>query len=129
MKRPAGSAATAVGREPVAKGDPGTALSIPVLVFIENAETLLAVWLFTNNSLCTESKAMNSAPAAAPNGEPLTCVTAPFASIANAETVPEPELLTNAKLMVCPDGIGEGALFIMPQPIARTSIAAAHTTE
>lgn len=126
--RPVGSTATAVGREPVAKGDPGTAVNIPVLVFIENAETLLAVWLFTNNSLCTESKAMNSAPAAAVKGEPLTVESAPFASIAKAETVPDPELLTKAKLMVCPDGIGEGEWFIMPQPMAKASIAAAHTT-
>jgi hypothetical protein len=70
---------------------------------------------------------MNSAPAPAVKGEPPTGDMAPFASIAKAETVPEPELLTKAKLMVCPDGVGEGELFIIPQLIAKNSTAAAHT--
>jgi hypothetical protein len=123
--RPAGSTATAVGREPVANGEPATGASIPVLVFAENSETLFADWLFTNNSLCTESKAMNSAPAPAGKGEPLTGDMAPFSSIAKAETVPEPELLTKAKLMVWPEGIGEGELFIIPQPTAKTNAVVA----
>src|SRR5690349_19433172 len=61
---------------------------------------------------------MNSAPPPAGNGEPGTAEKAPVLLMAKAETVPEPELLTKAKAVVCPGDIS--MLPIMPlQPAAR----------
>ena len=112
--RPALSTATAVGRDPVVKGDPGTAVNIPLTVLTENADRLLAIWLLTRSSLCTGSKAMNSAPAPAANGEPAIVERAPLLLIIKAETVPEPELVTKAKLVLW--AVGVAVFFMEPQP-------------
>src|ERR1700739_3804300 len=110
---PAASTAIPVGRAPVANGEPGTALSWPVPVSTEKAETVFAFWLLTKRNLCNESNARNSAPAPAENGEPATSERAPELSMAIAETEPDPELLTKAK----PEGaIGGGFLLPMPHP-------------
>src|SRR6185312_11445034 len=59
---------------------------------------------------------MNSAPPPAVKGEPGATDNAPLLLMAKAETVPEPELLTKAKAVVCPGAPGE--LPIMPsQPL------------
>ena len=54
--------------------------------------------MLTKRKLWTESKAINSAPAPDANGEPETGARLPDALTVNAETVPEPELETNARL-------------------------------
>src|SRR6185312_1896204 len=59
---------------------------------------------------------MNSAPPPAVKGEPDVTDNPPLLLMAKAETVPEPELLTNAKAVVCRGAAGE--LPIMPlQPL------------
>lgn len=113
-----GATATPVGREPVANGEPGTAVSMPKLVFTENTESELAFWLLTKRRLWTESKAMNSAPAPAGNGEPETGVKAPDVLILNTEIVPDPELDTNARLCVEAWFIMPLLLLMLPQPLA-----------
>lgn len=64
---------------------------------------------------------MNSAPAPAGNGEPGTGENPPALLMANAETVPEPELLTKANAVVCPGDIN--MLPIMPPHPAAMMIA------
>src|SRR6185312_5925908 len=60
---------------------------------------------------------MNSAPPPAVKGEPDATDNPPLLLMAKAETVPEPELLTKAKAVVCPGAAGE--LPIMPlQPLS-----------
>src|SRR6185437_4208228 len=60
---------------------------------------------------------MNSAPPPAVKGVPGVTDNAPLLLMAKAETVPEPELLTKAKAVVCPGAAGE--LLIMPlQPLS-----------
>jgi hypothetical protein len=55
---------------------------------------------------------MNSAPLPAGNGDPETRDREPEALTANADTIPEPELVTNAKLMA-----GVAAIFaFIPHP-------------
>ena len=61
---------------------------------------------------------MNSAPAPAANGEPETEVRNPELLTANTETLPEPELLTNAKLVVGP-GMPGGVERVDPQPLRK----------
>jgi hypothetical protein len=102
---PAGSTATPWGVVPVENGEPGTGVRTPVLVLIEKAERLPAFWLLTNRNLWTESSAMNSAPAPDAKGEPVTVERPPDALTAKADTLPEPELATKAKLTVGPAGI------------------------
>lgn len=87
---------------------------MPVAVLIEKAETVFALWLLTKSTLWTESKAMNSAPAPALNGEPESVESPPVVLMAKAETVAEPELLTKANAAVWPGA--EGGLPIMLQP-------------
>jgi hypothetical protein len=60
----------------------------------------LALWSATNRNLCTLSKAINSAPAPAGKGDPAIVERLPEEFTANAEIVPEPELVINAKLVV-----------------------------
>src|SRR6185437_2789303 len=64
---------------------------------------------------------MNSAPAPAGNGEPGTAENPPVLLMANAETLPEPELLTKANAVVCPVDIN--MLPIMPPHPAVMMIA------
>ena len=120
-----------MGREPVENGDPGTAVSMPELVLTENTDNELAPWLATKRRLWTESNAMNSAPAPAGNGEPETGVRPPEVLTVNAETVPEPELDTKARL--CADaGVVIMLLLLpmLPHPLAmnRTPRLAIGTT-
>jgi hypothetical protein len=106
-----------VGLEPVVKGEPGTAVSMPVLVFTEKTDNELAFWLLTKRKLWTESNAMNSAPAPAVNGEPEIGVRLPDVFIVNAETVPEPELETNARLVADAGFIIMVLLPMLPHPL------------
>lgn len=118
-KRPIGSTAIPRGVVPVGKGEPETGVSIPVPVFTENADTLLAPWLVTKSTLWTLSMAMNSAPAPDATGEE-TGERLPVELMANVETVPDPELLTNAKPAAIAGmmDIGE-LLFVLPQPFTK----------
>ena len=113
---PAGSTATPWGVPPVENGEPGTGVKAPVLVLIEKAERLPAFWLLTNKNLWTESSAMNSAPAPAAKGEPGTAERPPAVLTASAETLPEPELATNAKLAVGPWGVIMEFIPMLPHP-------------
>src|SRR6185312_5649291 len=117
MNLPSGSTAIPVGRAPVLKGVPGTGVSMPVLALTEKAETVFAPWLLTKRNLCTASKAINSAPAPAANGDSLTGESEPDLLTVKTETAPEPEFVTKAKLE---GAVGETAAFLlMPQPFSK----------
>jgi hypothetical protein len=112
-----GATATPVGLEPVVNGEPGTAVSMPEVVFTENTDSELALWLLTKRKLWTESKAINSAPAPAVNGDPETGVRLPDVLTVNTETVPEPELETNARLIADDWFIIMVLLPMLPHPL------------
>src|SRR5207237_10704542 len=101
---------------PGENGEPRTGVKAPVLVLIEKAERLPAFWLLTNKNLWTESSAMNSAPAPAAKGEPGTAERPPAVLTASAETLPEPELATKAKLAVGPAGVIGLSAMLPPHP-------------
>src|SRR5512146_1594653 len=112
-----GSTATPSGVAPVAKGEPGTAIKVPVPVLTENTERVLAPALATKSSLWALSNARNSAPVPDVKGEPGTGKSLPDASTAKAETVPVPEFVTKANAWVCP-------LRIVPHPARSKAINA-----
>jgi hypothetical protein len=68
------------------------------------------------------STAINSAPAPDGNGEPETGDRLPEELMAKADTEPEPELLTKAKLDVVPDDIII-LEFPIPQPFSKKKVA------
>jgi hypothetical protein len=68
--------------------------------------------------------AMNSAPAPDATDEE-TCERLPVGLMANADTVPDPELLTNAKLAGIPGVIDEALLMLHPFSKRRVATSAA----
>jgi hypothetical protein len=66
-----------------------------------------------------ESSAMNSAPAPAAKGEPGTVERPPVVLTASAETLPELELATNAKLAVGPWGVIMEFIPMLPHPFMK----------
>ena len=68
------------------------------------------------------SNAINSAPEPAAKGLPETGDIIPVLLTVNTDTVPEPELVTNAKLMAVPGDIM--LVFIMPHPFSSKNASA-----
>src|SRR5690348_3778411 len=72
---------------------------------------------------------MNSAPPPAGKGDPGTTEKLPVLLMAKAETVPEPELLTNAKAVVCPGDISMLPIIpLQPEAIISAQSRAAERT-
>jgi len=70
--------------------------------------------------------AMNSAPAPDATGEE-TGERLPVGLMANADTVPDPELLTNAKAVAITRVIGAGELLLMLHPFSERRVATSAT--
>jgi hypothetical protein len=66
---------------------------------------------------------MNSAPLPAENGEPATSDNTPVLLMAKADTVPEPELLTKAKAVVCPEVMGQFPILLHPENMITLKIS------
>jgi len=98
---------------------------MPVPVFTEKTDTVFAPWLVTKSSLWTASIAINSEPPPDGNGELETDDRLPEELTANADTVPEPELLTKAKLAGIPDDDIIPERPIVPHPLSRRRGASA----
>jgi hypothetical protein len=72
--------------------------------------------------------AMNSAPAPDATGEE-TGERLPVELMANADTVPDPELLTNAKLAGIPGIMGAGEALLMLHPFSKRRVTTSATTQ
>jgi hypothetical protein len=72
--------------------------------------------------------AMNSAPAPDETGEE-TSERLPVGLMANADTVPDPELLTNAKLAGIPGVIVMGELLLVLHPVSKRRVATSATMD